>query len=121
MSSFAKNIPDEVLLLIMKQADEDRPDHLKILKQMMENGRSNKNNKICSVATYLVKTATIPKARELILMMAEYVPDEQKMLLFGPVSKNIRVDWYTCLVSELICILVNRQIAIRKCISKNLR
>ncbi len=115
ISPSPKNIPNEVLLLIMKQADQDCPDHLKILQQMMEDGRSNKNNNICSVATNLVNTVTIPKAKELILMMAEYVPAEQKQLLFGPASKNIRVDWCTCLVSELISKLVNRQVAIRKC------
>ena len=113
VSSYAKNIPAEVLRFIMQQADQDHPDQLKILKQMMENGRDNKNNEICSVAPCLIKTATIPKARELILMMAEYVPNEQKMIFFGPVSKNTRIDWYARLVSDLISILVNRQIAIR--------
>jgi hypothetical protein len=109
--SCINKITNELFLSMVMQADQF--DQFKTLGYLLRNVMGTLNINSSNISRALVANLTIPKAVELVLCMAEYIPAEQKQLLFGPVRKNIHIDWYTCLVSEFISTIVNRQVAIR--------
>ena len=104
-------IPRELLVFLLKRANQ--PEHFKLLGETIKKQGDDANSDISQVSKVLVDNLIIPQALELILCMTGYVSAEQKQLFFGPVKKNISIDWYTCLVSELISRVVNRQVKIR--------